>query len=373
MGLFDKVSHELVDIIEWTDDSPDILVWRFPRWQNEIKNGAKLVVRQSQVAVFVNEGKIADVFPSGTHTLETANIPVLSTLRGWKYGFNSPFKVEVYFVNTRQYTDQKWGTKNPIMLNDANFGMVNLRAFGTFAFRVTDGKKFIEEIVGTSGEFTTEEITGQLKSTMISKLSDAIAKSNLGIEKFSANLEEFSQFGMDKLKPTFDEYGLALTKFIVENVSLPEDLQKEIYEYSRLNKIDMAKLAQFKAAKAIEDVAKNPGNSISGAGMGLGMGVGLGNMMGNMMGQVTNNMQQQQQQQQNSAPPPVPGSIPFHIVVAGKDSGALNMDQIAQYVSSNAVTKDTLAWKQGMAGWIKMGDIPELASLFAAAPPPIPS
>src|ERR1700722_13585448 len=199
MGLFDKVSHELVDIIEWTDDSPDILVWRFPRWQNEIKNGAKLVVRQSQVAVFVNEGKIADVFPSGTHTLETANIPVLSTLRGWKYGFNSPFKVEVYFVNTRQYTDQKWGTKNPIMLNDPNFGMVDIRAFGTYAFRVADPKKFMEEIVGTNSAFTTEDIGGQLKSTMVSKLTSELAKSGFGVDKFSANVEEISDFCKTKV------------------------------------------------------------------------------------------------------------------------------------------------------------------------------
>ncbi len=370
MGLFDKISHELIDIIEWTDDSPDTLVWRFPRWQNEIKMGAKLVVRQSQVAVFVNEGKIADVYPSGTHTLQTQNMPVLSTLKGWKYGFNSPFKAEVYFVNTRQYTDQKWGTKNPVMLNDPNFGMINLRAFGTFAFRVTDGKKFIEEVVGTDGTFTTEGITGQLKSTMVSKLSDAIAKSNLGIEKFSANLEEFSQFGMEKLKPSFDEYGLALTKFIVENVSLPEELQKEIYEYSRLNKIDMAKLAQLKAAKAIEDVAKNPGNSFSGAGMGLGLGVGMGNMMGNMMGQVNNSMQQQQNNV--AAPPPVPGAVQFHLVVQGKDSGAMNEQQIAQLIQSGVATRETLAWKQGMSGWIAMSQIPELAGMFGSAPPPIP-
>ena len=159
MGIFSGISHELIDIIEWTDDSSDVLLWSFPRWQNEIKNGAKLVVRQAQVAVFVNEGKIADVFQPGTYTLETQNMPILTTLKGWKYGFNSPFKAEVYFVNTKQYTDQKWGTKNPIMLNDDKFGMVELRAFGTYAFRVADAKKFLEEIVGTNSAFTTEDIS----------------------------------------------------------------------------------------------------------------------------------------------------------------------------------------------------------------------
>lgn len=367
MGLFDKISHELIDIIEWTDDSSDTLVWRFPRWQNEIKNGAKLVVRQAQVAVFVNEGKVADVFQSGTFTLETKNLPVLSTLRGWKYGFNSPFKAEVYFVSTKQYTDQKWGTKNPIMLNDANFGMVSIRAFGTFAYKVSDAKNFIEQIAGTSGEFTTEQINGQIRSNLVSKFTNALAKSNLGVDKMSANLEELSAFGQQALVETMTGYGLELKQFIVENVSLPEDLQKEIYEYSRLNKIDMAKFTQMKAAKAIEDLAQNPGNSISGAGMGIGMGVGMGNMMANVMGQATQNMQQQQQ----ATPPPVPG-INFHLVVAGKDSGALNEQQIVQLIQAGSVTKETLAWKNGMAGWIQMGQIAELANLFAAAPPPIP-
>src|SRR5580704_13929886 len=153
MSIFSGISHELIDIIEWNDNSTDTLVWRFPRWQDEIKMGAQLVVRQAQAAVFVNEGKIADVFQSGTYTLETKNIPVLTTLRGWKYGFNSPFKVDVYYVNTRQFTDQKWGTKKPIMLNDEKFGMVDIRAFGTYAFRVTDAKKFMEEIVGTNSQF----------------------------------------------------------------------------------------------------------------------------------------------------------------------------------------------------------------------------
>lgn len=210
MGLFSGISHELIDIIEWNDDSSDTLLWRFPRWQDEIKNGAKLVVRQSQAAVFVNEGQIADVFMPGTHTLETKNIPVLTTLRGWKYGFNSPFKVDVYFVNTRQYTDQKWGTKNPIMLNDEKFGMVDLRAFGTYSFKVSDPKKFVEELTGTNSQFTTEDIGGQIRSMMVSNLTNAVAKSNLGIEKFSANLEEFSTFAKEKLDPTVANFGLTL-------------------------------------------------------------------------------------------------------------------------------------------------------------------
>jgi membrane protease subunit (stomatin/prohibitin family) len=163
MGLFDKLKNEFIDIIEWQDSSADTIVWRFPRYQNEIKMGAKLTVRESQVAVFLNEGKIADVFQPGMYSLETQNMPLMSTLRGWKYGFNSPFKADIYFVSTRQFIDQKWGTKNPITLSDERFGMIELRAFGSFAFRVTDAGKFLKEVSGTDGDYTTEDVTGQLK------------------------------------------------------------------------------------------------------------------------------------------------------------------------------------------------------------------
>ncbi len=367
MGIFSGISHELIDIIEWTDDSSDVLLWRFPRWQNEIKNGAKLVVRQAQVAVFVNEGKIADVFQSGTYTLTTENIPILTTLRGWKYGFNSPFKAEVYFVNTKQYTDQKWGTKNPIMLNDDKFGMVELRAFGTYAFRVSDAKKFMEEIVGTNSSFTTEDIEGQLRSLMVTNLTSAVAKSNLGVEKFSANLDEFSAFAKEKVDPTFTEYGLTLTKLLVENVSMPPELQKEIFQYSRLNKIDMSKLAQMNVANSIETAAANQGG-LAGAGMGIGVGFGMGNMMANTMGQSMNQMQQQAA----PTPPPIPQAVQYFAVVGGKQAGPFNEQQLAQMAQSGSLLRDTLVWKAGMASWLAAGQVPEMTNIFGATPPPVP-
>jgi len=359
MGIFSGISHELIDIIEWTDDSSDVLLWRFPRWQNEIKNGAKLVVRQAQVAVFVNEGKIADVFQPGTYTLETQNMPILTTLKGWKYGFNSPFKAEVYFVNTKQYTDQKWGTKNPIMLNDDKFGMVELRAFGTYAFRVADAKKFLEEIVGTNSAFTTEDIAGQLRSMMVTNLTSAVAKSNLGVEKFSANLDEFSAFAKEKVDPTFSEYGLALTKLIVENVSMPPELQKEIFQYSRLNKIDMGKLAQMNMANSIETAAAN---------QGIGVGFGMGNLMANTMGQSMNQMQQQA----TPPPPPIPQAVQYFAVVAGKQAGPFNEQQLAQMAQAGTLMRDTLVWKTGMASWLAAGQVPEMTNVFGAIPPPVP-
>ena len=182
MGLFDKLRGEFIDIIEWTDDSNDTLVYRFDRYQNEIKNGAKLTVREGQVAVFINEGQIADVFQPGMYELTTANLPILSTLKGWKYGFNSPFKAEVYFVSTRNITAQKWGTKNPITISDSRFGMLEIRSFGTYVIRVKDAPIFIKEIVGTDGHFTTEEIAEQLKSLIVTRFSDAAAESDFPVE-----------------------------------------------------------------------------------------------------------------------------------------------------------------------------------------------
>ncbi|HNC73114.1 MAG TPA: SPFH domain-containing protein, partial [Chitinophagales bacterium] len=204
MGILDTFRNEFIDIIEWTDNSNDTIVWKFPRFQNEIKTGAQLTVRESQVAVFLNEGKLADVYQPGRYELSTANMPILTTLKGWKYGFNSPFKVDIFYVNTKQFTDQKWGTKNPITLNDPRFGMIEIRAFGNFSFRVTDAGKFMKEIVGTDGQFTTEEIANQLRALVVTKLTDAIAESKLKIEEFASNLEEFSKFGAEKLSDDFD-------------------------------------------------------------------------------------------------------------------------------------------------------------------------
>jgi len=179
MGLWDKLKGELIDIIEWLDDSRDTIVWRFPRYENEIKMGAKLIVRESQAAVFVNEGRVADVFAPGTYTLTTQNMPILSTLKGWKYGFESPWKAEVYFVNTRQFTDMKWGTQNPVIVRDPEFGAVRLRAFGAFAMRVTDPAALLRELVGTDPQFRTEEVQEYLRQLVVGHLGSALATANV--------------------------------------------------------------------------------------------------------------------------------------------------------------------------------------------------
>src|SRR3954469_1149227 len=182
MGLWDKLTNELVDIIEWLDETRDTMVWRFPRHENQIKNGAKLICRESQVAAFVREGAMADIFTQpGTYTLETRNLPILSTLAGWKYGFNSPFKAEVYFVSTRTFTDRKWGTKNPFMVRDPEFGPVRLRAFGTFAVKVSDPPTFIKQVVGTNSRFSVEEINQQLRDMMVARFADVLGESKIPV------------------------------------------------------------------------------------------------------------------------------------------------------------------------------------------------
>ncbi len=199
MGIWDKLRGELIDIIEWIDDTRDTMVYRFARYDNEIKYGAKLVVRESQVAAFVNEGRLADVYSPGTYTLETQNMPILSTLRGWKYGFNSPFKAEVYFISTRAFTGRKWGTKNPIMLRDSEFGPVRLRAFGTYGIKVSDPGTFLKQFVGTDGRFTVDELGDQLRDMVVARFTDILGESKIPALDLAANQDELGKFVSDRM------------------------------------------------------------------------------------------------------------------------------------------------------------------------------
>ena len=366
MALFDKLKGELIDIIEWLDNSNNTLVYRFERYGNEIKNGAKLTVREGQAAVFINEGKLADVFQPGMYTLTTQNMPIMTTLNGWKYGFNSPFKAEVYFVSTRNITDQKWGTKNPITLSDERFGMLEIRAFGTYVLRVKDPGLFIKEVVGTDGHFTSEEIGQQLQSLFVTRFTDAIGEANLPIESFAGKTNEISSLIQGVMEPEFAAYGLTLPKFFIENISMPEEIKKEIFELSRLNKIDLGKLAQMKMAKSIEKVAENPG--IAGSGMGMGMGFAMGNQMTNMF---ASSQPGQQNQQNQSGPPPVP-QLSYFVAVNGQQSGPFDMAALQGMAMQKQLTKETLVWKQGMAAWTAAGQLPELNSVFGNTPPPLP-
>ncbi|MFA9391254.1 MAG: SPFH domain-containing protein [Prolixibacteraceae bacterium] len=367
MGLFNKIKGEFIDIIEWLDDSNDTMVYRFERFQNEIKNGAKLTVREGQLAVFINEGQLADVFSPGMYSLTTENLPILSTLKGWKYGFNSPFKAEIYFVSTRNITAQKWGTRNPITLSDQRFGMLEIRAFGTYVIRVKDAPVFIKEIVGTDGHFTTGEIAEQLRSMIVTRFTDAVGEAKLPIENYASNVNEISEYVHSVIGPEFEKYGIEVTKFLIENVSMPEEIKKEIFELSRLNSIDLNKLAQMKAAKAMEKAAENQSGT-AGAGMGMGMGFA----MANQMGQTFTGGQQPQAPQSSSTPPPVPPPIAFHLVLNGQQAGPFDFATLKQMAAKNQFTKETLVWREGMANWTAAGQLPELNSTFESVPPPIP-
>lgn len=373
MGIWDKLKGEIIDIVEWLDPTNDTIVHRFERYNNEIKNGAQLIVRESQVAVLVDQGQIADIFQPGRYELSTDNIPILSTLKGWKYGFNSPFKCEVYFVNTKQFTDQKWGTKNPIILNDDRFGMLEIRSFGTYAMRVKDAGTFIREIVGTDGNFTTEEVAEQLRSIVVTRFTDAIGESKITVEMMASNVNELSDLALMQIQPEFTEYGIDLTKFLIENVSMPEEVKKEIFELSRLNKIDLNKLAQMKAAKAMEKAAENEGGS-AGAGIGMGMGFAMANQMGQMFNQQQSTQSQGQgQANQAGGPPPLPNTTaPWFLGVNGKQEGPFDMATLQNLVAQGSLTPDTLVWRQGMSAWSKASETPELQNLFGATPPPLP-
>jgi len=289
MGILDAIRNQFIEVIEWLDDSGNTLVYRFPVHGQEIKNGAKLTVRESQAAVFVYQGQIADVFGPGLHTIDGGNTPILSKLGAWMHGFNSPFKSEVYFVNTKQFTDLKWGTSNPVMMRDTDFGMVRLRAFGIYSIRVSDPQAFIKEIAGTNAHFQTEDIEGQLKRSLVSGFSDALAESKIAALDLASNYDELGRFIRTKLTDDFKGFGLDLTKFVIENISLPPEVEAAMDKRTSMGVIgDVGRYAQFQAADAMRDAAQNTGG---GAGLGAGMGAGfaIGNAMG---GAMTNAMNQ---------------------------------------------------------------------------------
>ena len=294
MGILDRLSpgSQFIEVIEWLDETNNTLVYRFPVKDQEIKNGAQLIVRESQSAIFVAEGQIADLFPPGRYTVDGGNTPILSKLGAWKYGFNSPFKAEVYFVNTKQFTDLKWGTPNPVMMRDSDFGMVRLRAFGIYSIRVSDPKAFIKEIAGTNARFVTDDIQGQLKRTLVGGFSDALAESKIAALDLASNYDELGKFTRDKLNDDFKTLGLELTKFVIENISLPQEVEAAMDKRTSMGVIgDVGRYTQFQAADAMRDAAQNPGGA-AGTGVGLGAGFAMGNAMA---GAMTDAMKQSKQ------------------------------------------------------------------------------
>ncbi len=368
MGIFDAIRHQLIDIIEWNDDTRDTMVWRFPRYENEIKNGAKLIVRESQVAAFVSEGQLADVFQPGTYTLETKNIPVLSTLKGWKYGFNSPFKSEVYFVSTRVFTDQKFGTKNPIMLRDAEFGMVRLRAFGNFSIRVSDGATFVKQIAGTGGRFTLDELDTQLKDMVSSRFADALGASKIPALDLAGNYDQLGQYVVSRIQTDFQPFGLTLVNLFIENISLPPEVEAAMDKRTSMGVIgNLNAYTQFQTANAIPEAAAASGG-LAGSAAGMVIGMNMANQMSAGM-----NANQQAANAGAGAPPPLPKQAAYFASIAGQQAGPFEISTLPAKVSAGEVTRDTLVWKQGMPQWTAAGMVPELKDLFGNVPPPLPS
>lgn len=365
MALWEKATAELLDIIEWTDDSSDTLVWRFPRFENEIKQGAKLIVRQSQSAVFVNMGEIADIFTAGTYPLTTKNLPVLTTLAGWKYGFHSPFKAEVYFVNTRNFTNLKWGTKNPVILRDAEFGPVRLRAYGTYVVKVNDPAKFIKEIVGTGGHFTLGDVSEQLRNLIVTRFADMLGESKIPVLDLAANYNELSTFLSGKIASEFQEYGLEVTKLLIENISLPLEVEAALDKKSSMGIVgNLDNFLKFQSGIAMEAAAANPGDA--SAGVGMGMGFAMANQLGKIMADPREPLA--------STPPPLPPAAEsqYYVGKNGKKAGPFHQEAIRGYITDGAIDKETLLWREGLESWQPADSFPEFVALLKSTPPPLP-
>lgn len=367
-----KLQAELIDIVQWLDDSNNTLAYRFERHQNEIKYGAKLVVREGQMAVFINEGQLADVFKPGTHTLTTQNLPILATLKGWKYGFESPFKAEVYFISTRKFTDLKWGTPGPATMRDKDFGVVRVTAFGIYAIRVSDPAVFVKDIVGTDGHFTTDGIQENLRGKLGSRIKEVMPELGMSIIDLESKVTELGTKLRERLNPEFGGMGIELVEVQVQDIGLPEEVEKAIDKRGAIAAIgNLQAYAAYETAGAIKDAAQNPGGA-AGVGMGLGAGVAMGGMMANAMGASLGTAGAGGMGAVGAAPPPLPGAVSFHVAINGQQAGPFDMATLQAQAAGGQLKRDTLVWKAGMAQWAAAGTVPELAALFANMPPPIP-
>jgi len=377
MGLMDKLKGELVDIIEWLDDSRSTLAWRFPRYHNEIKNGAQLIVREGQRACFVYRGALADQFEPGNHELTTENLPLLSTLQGWKHGFNSPFRSEVYFINTRPITDLRWGTPSPVTVRDPDFRMVPVRANGLCVVKVADPEIFLKQVIGTDSQVEVDEITELLRRVISMAFQEFVTQAGVGaIELQGRQVELAGQLAAFVQERVDDEYGLSIEE-VTMNVSLPEEIMKAMtagaargaeqagFQHGVGN---VATYQQFQAADAMTAAASNPGGSAMGDMMQMGMGLAMAGQMAGMMGGAIG---QPGAAGAAGGPPPPPSTVAFHVDHGdGQAGGPYNLAQLQQGVANGQVTGNTLVWSAGTGGWVPASTVPTLQALFASPPPP---
>jgi membrane protease subunit (stomatin/prohibitin family) len=301
------------------------------------------------------------------YTLQTENMPILSTIKGWKYGFNSPFKAEVYFISTRRWTDLKWGTQNPIMLRDPEFGPVRVRAFGTYAMQVTDPGTFLRQIVATDPSMETYEITAQLRNTIVARFVDAVGQAKIAVLDLAGNYDRISQVALERIRPDLAQMGLQLAAFYIENISLPPEVEQALDKRTQMGVLgDLNQYTRFQAANAIGDAAKNPGG-LGGVGAQMAAGLAVGGQMASAIGGAM-----QAPGGAGMAPPPLPASASYFIAIDGKQTGPYDMTILANHARNGLLTRSTLVWKQGMAGWVAAETVPELQGLFGAVPPPVP-
>jgi membrane protease subunit (stomatin/prohibitin family) len=379
MDWMKKLRDELIDIIEWIDDPHKTLVWRFPRYRNEIKWHAKLIVRPGQQAVFVSEGQVADIFGPGTYTLDTKNLPILRTILSWPYGFESPFKAEVYFISTRQLTGLKWGTPNPIMMRDPDFGPVRLRAFGTYNVQCTDPRALLEQLVGTDADFEIDELSEMVRSFIISSFADVVGSADVAALDLAANYQELAEQTRQKVMAELDdEYGLTLPQLFIVNVSLPEEVEKALDTRSSMGVIgDMARYQQYQMGQAMTKAAENQAGGGAAEGMGLGVGFAMAGQMMNQQGNM-NAMPVPGAQQQSAGgtmaappPPPMPMAV-WHLAEDGRTLGPFTAPQLAELVTQGRLQRTTPIWRAGFADWQAAGQVPEVANLLGPPPPPAP-
>ncbi|WP_432817006.1 SPFH domain-containing protein [Sulfitobacter sp. JB4-11] len=365
MGIFDFLSGEFIDVIHWTDDTRDTMVWRFEREGHEIKYGAKLTVREGQAAVFVHEGQLADVFTPGLYMLETNNMPIMTTLQHWDHGFKSPFKSEIYFVNTTRFNDLKWGTKNPVICRDPEFGPVRLRAFGTYSVKVSEPARFLSEIVGTDGEFTMDEISFQIRNIIVQEFSRTIARAGIPVMDMAANTRELGKLVSQEIAGQIGVYGLSLPELYIENISLPPAVEEVMDKRSSMGVIgNLNEYMQFQAAEALGN--EGAGAAAIQAGLGAGLGMQIGQQAAGSQGPWGARTVAPAQ----IAPPPV--EHVWHIAEGGKTTGPFSKAAMGRKAAEGALSRDSYVWTPGQDGWQRAEDVAELAQLFTVLPPPPP-
>jgi membrane protease subunit (stomatin/prohibitin family) len=375
--VFDFLKGEFIDVISYLDDTRDTMVWRFERRGQAIKYGAKLTVREGQSAVFIHEGQLADVFGPGLYMLETNNMPIMTTLQHWDHLFDSPFKSEVYFINTTRFNDLKWGTKNPIMTRDPEFGPVRIRAFGTYAMRVSDPGKFMTEIVGTDGEFTADEITFQLRNVILQEMSRTLAKSDIPVLDMAANTADLAKTVNDGIAPQIAEYGIELPEFYIENISLPEEVEKVLDKRTSVALAgNLDDYSKFSAAEALGN-ADGAAAGAMAAGVGAAMGLGMAQNMGLAGGGTAAAAAAPVAAPVAAAPaavapPPPPSAKLWHLAVNGETKGPYTEVQLAAMAAVKDLTAASLVWTAGQDGW-KAASETDLARVLAAVPPPPPA